>query len=188
MNNNQIYDYLESVFPLSSGLKAYLEVALKGFQFEKNELIPRIFFQENPLVFLMQGTMKTHINGLKEPGQNIVRFHFEQSIVVNAGQLNEHDYSVTITAVEACMLKTLPIKHEYNLFKLFPEYHQLVGKLHQNATADLLTYIFHLRFEEGYQRLRRLMEIQPRLFQIASIHDISAAVGVHPHTLSAYRK
>jgi hypothetical protein len=188
MNNNQIYDYLEKIFPVSSGLTAYLDVALKEFRFEKNQIIPDDFFVENPLSFLLQGTIRTQVDGLKEPGQHLVRFTFSNSLVPYFGKMDSDDYSKTTTSIEASLIKALPLKHEFNLFKLFPEYHQLIGGLHRNQLTDLMTFIFDLRFEEGNQRLANLLKIQPGLFQIASINDISAAVGVHPHTLSTYRK
>lgn len=188
MNNNLIYNYLEKIFPVSSGLMAYMDVALKEFWFEKNQLIAEDFFVDNPLVYLVQGTIKTQIDGLKEPGQHLVRFQFENSLLPGIGELDTNDYLKTTTTIEACLLKTLPLKHEYNLYKLFPEYHQLMKRLHQNQMAEIWTFLFNLRFEEGNQRLTNLLKIQPKLFQIASVNDISAAVGVHPHTLSTYRK
>ncbi|WP_316736749.1 hypothetical protein [Pedobacter aquatilis] len=188
MNNSQIYDYLEKTFPVSSGLAAYLDVALKEFRFEKNQIIPDDFFVDNPLCFLSQGTIKTQVNGLKEPGQHLVRFTFSNSVIPDFGKMDSEDYSKTTTSIEASLIKALPLKHEYNLFKLFPEYHQLITGLHRNQLTDLMSFIFELRFEEGNERLANLLKIQPRLFQIASVSDISAAIGVHPHTLSTYRR
>ncbi|KQS36849.1 hypothetical protein [Pedobacter sp. Leaf194] len=188
MNNNQLFNYLEKIFPVSSALLAYLDVALTEFHFEKNQLIAEEFFLDNPLVFLMQGTIKIKLQGLKEPGQHVIRFCFDDSFVPAIAEPDKNDYLKTTTTIDACLLKALPLKHEYNLYKLFPEYHQLIDRLHRNQLTELLTFIFHLRFDEGHERLADLINIEPKIFQIASINDIAAAVGVHSHTLSGYRK
>ena len=188
MENKTFYAYLEQLSPISYGLEAYLNVALKEVSFKKNQLIADIFFEEFPLIFVTKGTIKTAFDGLKEPGQTFIRFHFQESFIPRIGELDSNDYTKNCISMDESILTVLPLKHEFNLRKLFPEYNDVIDKLHEYQLRELYMYIFQLRFEEGQQRLDRLLMLQPKLFQIASIGDISAAVGVHPHTLSTYRR
>lgn len=188
MENKTLYAHLEQLSPLSYGLESYLNVALKEVSFKKNQLIPNSFFEEFPLIFVTKGTIKTEFEGLKEPGQTFIKFHFQEYFIPRLGELDHDDYTIRCISIDESVLTVLPLKHELNLRKLFPEYNHIINTLHENQLTGLYKYIFQLRFEDGQQRLDRLLILQPKLFQIASIGDISSAVGVHPHTLSTYRR
>jgi hypothetical protein len=188
MDHEPIYSRLEGITKLSSALKAYLDIALKEVSFKKNQLIPSEFLTEHPLVFVKTGNVKTQFESLKEPGQYVVRFHFQGSLIPQYADLNPKDYSLERISLDDAVLTVLPLRHEFNVYKLFPEYHRLTGEVQAYHLAVLLNFIYQFRFEEGQLRLNHLLEIEPKLFQIASVQDISAAVGVHPHTLSKYTR
>lgn len=187
MDFETFYKHLEGTSPISSSLKSYLRVAFKEYILENNQLLSLDFSSTNPIIFVRKGMVKTVLESKIDPGKELVRFTFEGSIIPKPKEKNLEDYKLNISSINNATLLMLSAGHVQNLYKLFPDFIILMTKIYDDLFLELFHKAFDLYNLKAEDRLKKLLSIEPAIFQLASVHDIAAAIGMRPNTLSTLK-
>jgi len=187
MNLETFYKHLEGYVPLSPALKAYLRIALKDHDLKDNELIDSNFRSLYPVIFVRRGILKTRLESKFDPGKKILRFHFEGSIVPNLTERDIDDFTLDISGINETTVLVISQGHTQNLYKLFPEFNQLITKLLDEIILEQFHQTLDIHHLKGEERLKALLKKYPNIFQVATVTDIAASMGMHANTLSALK-
>lgn len=187
MNYEPIYKRLNAYHQMSSPLKAYLKVIIREIILPDGQALEKAHWNEFPITFLYKGTLKTKLESKLEPGKSILLLHFEGGMLPQFIETNQEDFDLRTMVIGESTLMGIPAGHIYNLYKLFPEFHEITEKI----SLENFNRLFHLAFDiknlKAEDRLASLLEIHPNVFQLASSVDIADATGMHAHTLSTLK-
>lgn len=187
MNIETLFKNLETITSISSSLKAYLRIAFKEHELKSNDQLGKNIRIENPIIFVRKGFLKTKLESRIDPGRKLLNFHFEGTILPFLHERKLDDYTLETYSGSDSTLLALSIGHTQNLYKLFPEFGLLISKLHGEIVMDLFHQAFDLHHSKAEERLDKLLLRYPNIFQIATVTDIAASIGMHPNTLSALK-
>jgi hypothetical protein len=187
MNFETFYKHLDGYVPLSSALKAYLRIALKDHDLKDNEFLDASFRNLYPVIFVRRGILKTKLESKLDPGKKILRFYFEGSLLPNLIEKDIEDFTLEISGINETTVLLISEGHTQNLYKLFPEFNQLITKLLDEIIMEHLHQTLDIHHLKGEDRLKSLLKKYPNIFQIATVTDIAASMGMHANTLSALK-
>jgi len=187
MDFETFYKHLEGIAPVSSSLKAYLRIAFKEHDLLDNQVLDINLKKAFPIIFVRKGIVKTFLESKLEPGKELLRFHFEGSIVPRLTETDQEDYKLETYGINNSTLLMLSDGHVQNLHKLFPDFIILMDRIYEDLLLDLFHKAFDLHNHNAEERLRKLLLIEPNIFQIATVHDIAAAIGMRANTLSTLK-
>ena len=187
MDIEALFKNLERYTMISSALKAYLRIAFKEITLEDNERLDPFMRITNPLVFVRRGILKTKLESKLDPGRKLFSFHFEGMLLPFLVEKNTEDFSLDTYSINETTLLLLSEGHTRNLYKVFPEFEQLITAINGEMASELLHQVFDLHHLKGEERLEKLLQKHPDLFTIATVTDIAASIGMHANTLSALK-
>lgn len=178
---------MESYCPISSALKAYLNIALTSMELPANHILENGLFEQYPILFIENGACKTTLQSKKEPDQSILTLHLKNTFLTQSREANNEDYSINTTSLSLTTLTGIPEKHIHQLYRLFPEFISFNLLLHQEQKRTLLHLAFDIRHLSVEDRFEKLLTNHPNIFQISSSIDIASSLGIHSHTLSTLK-
>jgi CRP-like cAMP-binding protein len=187
MDFETFYRLLEGIAPVSSSLKSYLRIGFKEHYLSDHQTLDSELKKAFPVIFVRKGLVKTHLESKIEPGKELLRFHFEGSMIPKLKETADEDYSLETFSINESTLLMLSESHVLNLYKLFPEFIALITKINEELVLDLFHKAFDLHNLNAEDRLRKLLSKQPDIFQMATVHDIAAAIGMRANTLSTLK-
>ncbi|MGN7986493.1 MULTISPECIES: hypothetical protein [Pedobacter] len=187
MNFTTFCKHLEGYGHVSSALKAYLRIALKDHKLKNNELLDGNLRNSFPIIFVRRGLLKTELESKLDPGKKMLRFHFEGSIVPNLIEKNFNDFKLETSGLDDTTIMVISKGHTQNLFKLFPEFNQLITNLLDEVILEHFHQTFDTHHLKGEERLEYLLRKHPDIFQLAPVNDIAAFIGMHANTLSGLK-
>ncbi|WP_443938810.1 hypothetical protein [Pedobacter sp. MW01-1-1] len=184
MDIETFFKGLEEQSSISSSLKAYLRVAFKEFDLKDNEALDYEIRKSNPIIFVKRGFLKTKLESKLDPGKRLLTFHFEGTILPHLLEKNTEDFMLETYSVNDATILLLSKGHFANLYKVFPEFGQLISKLHGELILELFHKALDLHHYKAEERLEKLLKKHPSIFQRATVTDIAASIGMHANTLS----
>jgi CRP-like cAMP-binding protein len=187
MENENLYQKMESYCPISSALKAYLNIALTNIELPANHILHNALFEQYQILFIENGTCKTTLQSKKEPDQSILTLHLKNTFLTPSPEKENEDYSIQTTTLSLCTLIGIPEKHIHQLYRLFPEFINFNLLLHQQQKRKLFHLAFDIRYLSVEERFNQLLTNHPDIFQISSSIDIANSLGIHSHTLSTLK-
>jgi len=187
MENENLYLKMESYCPMSSALKAYLNIALTSTELPANHILENGFLEQYPILFIENGVCKTTLQSQKEPDQSILTLHLKNTFLTQSREAKNEDYSINTTTLSLTLLTGIPEKHIHQLYRLFPEFISFNLLLHQEQKRTLFHLAFDIRHLSVEERFERLLGNHPDIFQISSSIDIASSLGIHSHTLSTLK-
>ncbi|RZJ88020.1 MAG: hypothetical protein EOO20_14680 [Chryseobacterium sp.] len=187
MENENLYRKAESYCPISSALKAYLNIALTSMELPANHILENSLFEQYPILFIENGACKTTLQSKKEPDQSILTLHLKNTFLTQSLENKTEDYNIQTTSLSLTTLTGIPEKHIHQLYRLFPEFISFNLLLHQEQKRTLFHQAFDIRHLSVDDRFQQLINIHPDIFQIASSIDIASSLGIHSHTLSTLK-
>ncbi|RYG54303.1 MAG: hypothetical protein EOO01_01930 [Chitinophagaceae bacterium] len=187
MDTEKFFTLTGQIYPCSAALRAYLNVAFKLVELQKNTALVPEHNHEYPLSYVEKGNLKTVLRSKVNPEHQQLRFHFENSLITRFSPENNDDYLLGTYTLSYVRLICVPKNHIYNLYRFFPEFHVLIEKIREQNCSRLLHALLSGHTIDISERLKILTASKPDIFQIASVNDVAAFMGIHPHTLSSVR-
>lgn len=187
MENENLYQKMESYCPISSALKAYLNIALTPIKLPANHILENGFYAQYPILFIESGACKTTLQSKKEPDQSILTLHLKNTFLTPSQETRNEDYRIQTTTLAPNTLTAIPEKHIHQLYRLFPEFISFNLMLHQEQKRNLFHLAFDIRHLSVEARFEKLLTSHPDISQIASSIDIAGSLGIHSHTLSTLK-
>lgn len=84
-------------------------------------------------------------------------------------------------------LLSIPNKHNENIHKLFRESATLITEINAEILAKIIIVSSGLKIHDADQRLDKLIESFPAVFNQTAVKDVASYLGIHSSTLSAMR-
>jgi len=187
MENENLYQKIESYCPISSALKAYLNIALTSIALPANHIVENGLFERYPILFIENGACKTSLQSKKEPDQSILTLHLKNTFLTQSLENKTEDYNIQTTTLTLTTFTGIPDKHIHQLYRLFPEFISFNLLLHQEQKHVLFHLAFDIRHLSVEDRFNKLLTNHPDIFQISSSIDIASSLGIHSHTLSTLK-
>lgn len=188
MEKETIYQRMETYCHISTALIAYMKMVMVSIELQANQRLEAALYEELPLIFIEKGGLKTTLQSRIEPDQSLLLFSFEGSFHSQIPETEVDDYNISTVSLSRSTLLGIPKKHQYNLYRFFPEFHLFMQGMHQAESERLLHLAFSISNHPSEQRFENLLRRYPNIFQLASSIDIASSIGVHSHTLSTLKK
>ncbi|WP_406823938.1 Crp/Fnr family transcriptional regulator [Pedobacter sp. KACC 23697] len=178
----RIKDYVTPSF----GLNSYLNYILQDRHFKKKETIDVSDPYFTTLLFIRTGTLRLYT--VQDEEETTILFRQSNQFMLPLYMLSSYiGKEIYVEFLEDSTLTGYRDKHTNNLYKLFPEYRELISQLYQHLLAELIMHATALARLSASARFNHLMQIWPGLFNLCDLKPIANYLGIHPKVLSRLR-
>jgi CRP/FNR family transcriptional regulator, anaerobic regulatory protein len=185
--NENLYQFLNSVYPISANLKMELEKRLVEKEVKKKEFLLQEGEVCNNIYFIESGFFKSF--HLRE-GKEIVQWFMKTNdviISVNSfyNQVASYEF---IQATEDAVVHYISYESLQYLYKNFIEFNFTGRQLTQHYYALSEQRLYGMRKQNAEERYNFLLNTHPEIIQNASRTDIASYLGISLETLSRMKK
>lgn len=181
-----IFEYLESLHPLSEELKAYLLQHTKKQAYKKNELILRAGDIDKNVWLLENGTARFF--HYEDDREVTTRFVTAVSVLVIISSFTEQSPSRdNIIAVEDCRLQSLSALQLQYLYNHFPEAKILSKKILLNFYKEMDRHLHLVQLPSIEQRYTIVTKECPWLLEKIPLPHLASYIGVSVRSLMRIR-
>ena len=182
----ELLQFLDSIFPLSEGLKQFLleklmrkEIPKKGFLLKKGRVCENISFIESGLVRCFY---------VKDDKEISSWFMKEGDVIVSVESFFSQGESYeSIQALEDCIINYISYKDLQYAFHNFPEFN-FVGRVLTEKYYRLSEQrLYSLRMQRGLEKYKYLINNHPHMLQRIPSKYIASYLGFTEETLSRIR-
>lgn len=178
----RIKDYVT----LSFGLNSYLNYILQDRHFKKKETIDVSDPYFTTLLFIRTGTLRLYT--VQDEEETTILFLQNNQFMIPFSMLCSYiGKEIYVEFLEDSTLTGYRDKHTNNLYKLFPEYRELINQLYQHQLAESIMHATALARLSASARFNHLMQVWPGLFNLCDLKPIANYLGIHPKVLSRLR-
>lgn len=184
--NNSLLNLLESIAPLSAGLKSFLQQKLYTQTYKSGELLLREGNVSDFIAFIEKGITRSYY--YKDTEKVTSWFMQEGDIIIAvASFFSQTPSHEAIEALEDTTIHAIKYEDLQYAYVHFPEF---------NIHGRILTEKYYVQSEERLYMLRRrtsrekyhyLLERTPNITSRARVGDIASFIGVNLETLSRIR-
>jgi CRP/FNR family transcriptional regulator, anaerobic regulatory protein len=179
-----VVNFLNSINPISTGLKHELNQLLKEVNLKKKEIYLREGAVSDKISFVISGLLRSYALN-SEGDETTCWFMKEGDVTISVKSFFERTPSAEfIVAIEACTLLYITYDELEMLYKQYPEFN-MVGRLitqkYYVLSEERLAGIRNLKAEERYAFL---MQIHPEIIQRAPSQYVASYLGIDKATLS----
>lgn len=186
MEKESYFEKIGSYLNPSVGLKSYLNYILYQSTFKKRQTLKLSDKFFSTPIFISSGTLRLYY--IKEEEETTVLFRQKNEFIVPSTMLGIYTQTeLHVEFLEDSILTVYKDKHTPNLYKLFPEYRELINKLYQQQIAELIIHSTELAHQDTNTRFENLMKRNPELFNLCGLKIIANYLGIHPKVLSQLR-
>ncbi|MBB6237533.1 CRP-like cAMP-binding protein [Pedobacter sp. AK013] len=170
----------------SVGLKNYLRYVLQKRAFKKKQTIAVTDPYFSTLLFIGTGTLRLY--AIREEEETTILFWQKNQFLTPMFMLGNYlEKEVYVEFLEDTTLIGYRQTHTANLYKLFPEYREIINRLYQQQLAALMRHAEALAYLNTSTRFENLMKAKPELFTLCRLKIIADYLGIHPKVLSLLR-
>jgi CRP-like cAMP-binding protein len=178
----RIKDYVTPSF----GLNSYLNYIFQERHFKKKETIDVTDPYFTTLLFIRTGTLRLY--AVQDEEETTILFRQNNLFMIPLYMLSSYiGKEIYVEFLEDSTLIGYKDKHTNNLYKLFPEYRELINQLYQQQLAESIMHVTALARLSASARFNHLMQIWPGLFNLCDLKPIANYLGIHPKVLSRLR-
>jgi hypothetical protein len=186
MEKESYFKKIEHYLNPSVGLKSYLNYILHHSTFTKKYTLKLSDKYFSTLLFINTGTLRLY--SIKEEEEITILFWQQNHFIVPVTMLNTYTQTeIYVEFLEETTITTYKDKHTSNLYKLFPEYRELISKIYQQQIAELFIHATALAHQDTNTRFENMMKTNSELFNLCDLKIIANYLGIHPKVLSHLR-
>ena len=180
----QLLKYLDSIYPMSEGLREHLTTILHQKSLKKKTLHLRAGQLSNEICFIAAGLLKCYY--IDENGNEICSwFMKEGDVIVSVESFfkREHSYQ-SIQAIEDCILFGITYDQLQYLFNTYLEFNFIGRVLLQKYYCLAEQRLYSIRMKRAMERFQFMHENSADLLTRVSNKDIASYLGITPETYS----
>jgi len=186
MEKESYFKKIEYYLNPSVGLKSYLNYILHQDTFKKKQAIKLSDKYFSTLLFINTGTLRLY--SITEDEETTILFWQKNQFLMPITMLGTYTKTdLYIEFLEDSTITAYKEKHNSNLYKLFPEYRELISRICQQHLAELILHSTSLAHLDTTTRFENLMKSNPELFNRCDLKIIANYLGIHPKVLSHLR-
>jgi hypothetical protein len=186
MEKESYFKKIENYLNPSVGLRSYLNYILHHSTFKKKHSLKLSDKYFSTLLFINTGTLRLY--SIKEEEETTILFWQQNQFIVPATMLSIYTQTeIYVEFLEDSSITAYKDKHTPNLYKVFPEYRELISKIYQQQIAELIIHSTELAHQDTNTRFENLMKSNPELFNLCDLKIIANYLGIHPKVLSHLR-
>ena len=182
----EVLHYLESIYPMSDGLKEHLAVTLKEKQLAKKEYLLRAGQVSRRICFIAHGLLRCFY--IKEDQEVSSWFMKEGDVIVSVesffGQSESYE---AIQALEDSLLYYITYDELEDIYRHFPEFNFIGRVLLEKYYTLSEQRLYSLRMQRSRERYEYLLEHHPELVLRVPLKYLASYLGIQEETLSRIR-
>lgn len=182
----ELLHFLESIHPMSDGLKEHLAVTLKEKQLSRKEYLLRAGQVSRRICFIARGLLRCFY--LKDDQEVSSWFMKEGDVIVSVesffGQMESYE---SIVALEDCLLYYITYDELQHIYRHFPEFNFIGRVLLERYYTLSERRLYSLRMQRSPERYEYLLEHHPELIQRVPMKYLASYLGITEETLSRIR-
>lgn len=185
--NTNLFDFLNSILPLSEELKTQLSFYLKLQQFEKKTFLLKEGQTCNYIYFMQQGLVRSYYT--KDGNEICSWFMKEGDVIISVDSFYNRKSSYEfIEAIEDTSVYYIHYDELQLLYKKFIEFN-IVGRVLTEKYYQLSEErLFSMRKQKAAERYNFLLSHHPEIFQRVPRKYIASYLGITEETLSRINK
>ncbi|GGH03063.1 Crp/Fnr family transcriptional regulator [Pedobacter zeae] len=186
MENESYFKKIGVYLSTSYALRCYLGYIQEEHVFKKKQVINVSDRYFSTLLFVGTGTLRLY--AVKNEEEATILFWQKGQFIPPMHTLGQDTQKeIYIEFLEETTLIGYSEKHTTNLYKLFPEFQELISKLYQQQVTELIMHAQSLAHLNASGRFNALMKSKPALFNLCELKIIANYLGIHPKVLSRLR-
>lgn len=180
----QLLNYLDSIYPMSQGLREHLQVILKQKLVKKKTLHLKAGHLSNEICFIVSGLLKCYY--IDENGNEICSwFMKEGDVIVSVESFFKREYSYqSIEAIEDSVLYGITYGELQYLFNTYLEFNFIGRILLQKYYCLAEQRLYSIRMKRASERFEFIYENSTDILTRVPKKDIASYLGITPETLS----
>ncbi|WP_316851569.1 Crp/Fnr family transcriptional regulator [Pedobacter agri] len=172
---------------LSVGLSAYISFVITSETFSAKQTLPLNQLTVNPTTMLAKGSARIYIVDEAQREYTLFFYQYHDFLSIASGITLQHDATLFIEFLEDSELLLVPGTHIPNLYKLFPEFHQVQAGHHQTFQQNLFNHQLNLSVLNGAERYNRFLSEYKQIAMVCEQKKIASFLGIDAKTLSRLR-
>ena len=179
----ELLQFLESIHPMSDGLKQHLAVTLKVKQLPKKEYLLKAGHVSRNICFIAQGLLRCFY--IKDDHEVSSWFMKEGDVIVSVESFFSQTPSYeSIQALEDCLLYYITYDELQFIYRNFSEFNFIGRVLLERYYMLSEQRLYSIRMQSAEERYHHLLQHFPDIIQRVSTTDIASYLGVSRETLS----
>ncbi|MFW0717798.1 hypothetical protein [Pedobacter sp. N23S346] len=188
MEKDQYLRKLSAYQSLSPGLKGYLKITLQENLFNGSEKICTSETILGAYCYLEKGSARIFLYEEDSEQEVTILFLPSRQMIPDLQLVANHfKGKLFLEFLEESIMLCIPEKHISNVHKLFREAITLSMAISAEAWAKIISTLTDLKLESADQRLDKLLQAFPNIFNVTAVKNVASYLGIHPSTLSAMR-
>lgn len=182
---NLLFDFLESIAPLSADLRDYLTLTTKSKAINKKQFLVKAGRVCEHVYFIEKGLVRCfYIDDDREISSWFIKEG--QAIIVDSfcNQLPSH---VSIQAIEDCQVYYISFRELQSVFHLFPEFNYIGRELVQKHYGSTWEYVYNTKMKKAHERYGYFITNFPDLANRIPLQFLASFLNITPVWLSKIR-
>lgn len=182
----EIFAYLNTIHPLHSGTRDYLQQNLKTLEVAKKEFILKQGHICRNIYFISRGLLRCYY--IKEYKEISAWFMKEGDIIISVESFfNQIESKESIQALEDSFLHYISYEELQYAYEQFPDFNSIGRILTEKYYQLSEQRLYSLRMQKAPEKYHFLMEHFPQILQRVSLTNIASYLGITQETLSRIR-
>lgn len=181
-----LFDYFNSVSPLSEPSRKALSHIIKSIHIRKNEHLQGIGHTCKTIYFLKKGLARIYY--YKDAIEITESFALENSIVLRYESLfTGRPSRKAIQVLEDSDFIAIPAIELFGLYNTHHDIERLFRRIFESALVEQVNRIESIQFHSAEERYTELMRDSPDLIRRVALKHIASYLGITPVSLSRIR-
>ena len=182
----EIFAYLNTVHPLHSDTRKYLQQNLKSMEVAKKEFILKQGYICRNIYFISRGLLRCYyIIDYKEINSWFMK---EGDVIISVESFfNQIESKESIQALEDSFLFYFSYEELQYAYEQFPDFNSIGRILTEKYYQLSEQRLYSLRMQKAHERYHFLMDHFPQILQRVPLTNIASYLGITLETLSRIR-
>ena len=182
----EIFAYLNSIYPIQLETKDYLLENLKPLTVSKKQFLLRQGNLCRNIYFIKIGLLRCYY--LRDGKEICSWFMREGDVIISVESFfNQKESKENIQALEDCSLFYLSYHELQHAYQHFPDFNSIGRILTEKYYQLCEQRLYSLRMQKAHEKYQFIMNHFPQIIQRVPIKDIASYLGITIETLSRIR-
>lgn len=183
---DELISFLDTIHPLSSGLRQHLQLILKAKDLNKKDFLLKASHVCQNICFIQKGLFRCfYVHGDAEVSSWFMQ---EGNVIVSVESFFKQKPSYeSIQALEDSSVFYIGYHELQNIYRTFPEFNFIARILTENYYTLSEQRLYSLRMQRSHERYKNLLQAFPEIIQRVPAKYIASYLGVAEETLSRIR-
>ena len=179
----ELFHYLQSIHPMSDGLKEHLAQILKEKQLSRKDYLLEAGQVARKICFIARGLLRCFYN--KDEHEISSWFMKEGDVIISVESFFKQTESYeSIQALEDCLVYYITYDELQAIYRRFPEFNFIARELLQKYYTLSEQRLFSLRMQKSQERYDYLMENHSELILRVPAKHLASYLGLTEVTMS----